>query len=384
MAINIKPYLNGDKTYYQVDVDYRDSIGKRRQKRATGFETMAEARKAGPIVLQKLIERVQAKERLGNSWKQLVYEFGEYLQQDQAASGEIRQTTAIDTIRTLELYTEEWIDRPASTITPGDVQDTVKSVERKGRSYSRAKALKNALSKLFDWAISRRKIPGMTVNPAKGFKMGRKQRSVTEGEILTIKQIQFFLASAKRLQHPWYPIWYLAIATGMRSGELHALRFSDVDFEARIIRLERAYCGRFKTDGPTKNGKSRRIYINDELMTFLKELRATAQGRPHVLPRISKWTKGEAAKVTRTFLESIGLPSIRFHALRACFATHLLGLGIPAVIVQAMCGWSDDDVTRRYIRDSGHELKGTTDGLKLLTPDEVMGTVVNLYAQHKP
>jgi hypothetical protein len=116
MAINIKPYLNGDKTYYQVDVDYRDSIGKRRQKRATGFETMAEARKAGPIVLQKLIERVQAKERLGNSWKQLVYEFGEYLQQDQAASGEIRQTTAIDTIRTLELYTEEWIDRPASTI----------------------------------------------------------------------------------------------------------------------------------------------------------------------------------------------------------------------------------------------------------------------------
>jgi site-specific recombinase XerD len=87
-----------------------------------------------------------------------------------------------------------------------------------------------------------------------------------------------------------------------------------------------------------------------------------------------------AAKEIRAFCEGIGIPSIRFHALRACFATQLIRQGIPAIQIQKICGWKDLETMQRYIRLAGIEISGVTENLKILPDNIVMGEVVNLFA----
>lgn len=80
------------------------------------------------------------------------------------------------------------------------------------------------------------------------------------------------------------------------------------------------------------------------------------------------------------FLIGIGLPKIKFHALRACFATQLLAKGTPAAIVMKICGWKDLKTMEFYVRVAGVEEKGATDCLRILPSEaEVMGNVVRLF-----
>ncbi len=94
--------------------------------------------------------------------------------------------------------------------------------------------------------------------------------------------------------HRFHPIWVLALFTGMRSGELYALRWSDVDFETRNIRVGRSWN---KKNGftPTKNQKHRVVPIGEELMTFLKELKLLRGNEEFVLPHLKEWACGDAA-----------------------------------------------------------------------------------------
>jgi integrase len=114
-------------------------------------------------------------------------------------------------------------------------------------------------------------------------------------------------------------------------------------------------------------------------MRLLKSLRVTAKGRLEVLPRLPRWANGEAAKHLRMFCVGNGLPSIRFHSLRACFATQLIRDGQAPAIVMKICGWKDIKTMQRYIRLAGIEIEGATEGLKVLPEDEVMGRVVELF-----
>jgi integrase len=71
---------------------------------------------------------------------------------------------------------------------------------------------------------------------------------------------------------------------------------------------------------------------------------------------------------------------MRFHALRACFATQLIRQVIPAIQIQKICGWKDLETMQRYIRLAGIEISGVTENLKILPDNIVMGEVVNLFA----
>ena len=88
--------------------------------------------------------------------------------------------------------------------------------------------------------------------------------------------------------------------------------------------------------------------------------------RGFVLPRIHIWKNGEQAKVLKFFCRSIGLPEIRFHTLRACFATQLIGSGVEPVKVMKICGWKDLKTLSVYLRLAGVEEKGVTEGLNFL------------------
>ena len=179
---------------------------------------------------------------------------------------------------------------------------------------------------------------------------------------LSVADARRFLSAAG--DEPWFALYALAITTGMRRGELLALKWSDIDMEAGTVRVEKSLRQvdryRFVREAP-KTERSRRVLTIPAIA--LRALRsmprtttgyvfARADGRP--LP---------PAEVTRGFqacLERHGFRRVRFHDLRhtaANLALDRMGGDIRAVSAMlghasitttvAIYGTAADDARRR-------------------------------------
>ena len=183
-------------------------------------------------------------------------------------------------------------------------------------------------------------------------------------KVLTEEQVALFLNRAREYNIQWYPHWCLALYTGMRNGELYALTWDKVSFERGQILVNTSWNNK---DGfkDTKSGDDRIIQIAPQLMELLGEwkLQSPAPESGFVLPRISKWEKGEQARELRMFLSGLGLPAIRFHDLRATWATLLLSKGVEPIKVMIMGGWKDLKTMQIYVRKAGVDIAGATDCL---------------------
>lgn len=203
-------------------------------------------------------------------------------------------------------------------------------------------------------------------------------------KVLTESEIKLFLKTAREDQNQWFPIWATACFTGMRNGELYALEWDDVDFENNLLRVTKSYNKRTKEIKSTKAGYWRSVPISPELNDLLVELKSITGLGKNVLPRPRYWERGEQAKPLREFLKAIGLPSVKFHTLRACFATQLLSDGVEMTKVMKIGGWRDIKTMQIYLRLAGVDEKGATDGLRFLPSEEaVMGRVVELFEFRK-
>lgn len=287
----------------------------------------------------------------------------------------------MDYINTVRKHTKAWWPRAAGDLTKADGRELFHQLSAKGLSVGHQKLIKNVLGRIFRFGEEYGLIKQLRVNPVSNIQFGRIEEKMPE--ILTIAEIKSLLANAKLLNHPWYPAWAMALLTGMRNGELFALRFDDVDFDNKIISLTRSYNTRTRSFKSTKSGCWRTIPISTELEILLKELKLSAGNRECILPRLPGWEKGYQAKVIRNFCEGIGLPSIKFHTLRACFATQLIKQGVPPIQIQKICGWKDLETMQRYVRLAGTEVTGATEGLKVLPEEQVMDQVVNLFESSK-
>jgi len=88
-----------------------------------------------------------------------------------------------------------------------------------GKSRSFQVNLKAAISGVYRWAIEGNKLKDLQAIPTEGV-LTLKKTQERPPEILTLEEIRTLLKKAKSHQHPWYPIWTVALLTGMRAGEL--------------------------------------------------------------------------------------------------------------------------------------------------------------------
>lgn len=206
---------------------------------------------------------------------------------------------------------------------------------------------------VFSFAFERGHI-NKNPTPLLKFKCNDKIRSV-----LDENQIVLLLRKSQEVDWEWYPHYALAVYTGMRNGELYALTWDKVDLEKRLIRVDLSWSdkGGFKS---TKSGDDRILEIASPLLPLLKELKLKSGANEFVLPRLTKWDKGEQARFLRLFLQMTGLPQIRFHDLRASWATLLLSKGVAPSKVMSMGGWKDMDTMMIYMRKAGIDIKGST------------------------
>jgi integrase len=151
-------------------------------------------------------------------------------------------------------------------------------------------------------------------------------------------------------------LYALAVATGLRLGELLGLRWGDVDLEAAAVHVRRAAVegrGGCVTFAEPKTSRSRRMVdLSAFAIAALGRHRARLGATPH--PGRLVFTSSEGLPIRRTnlhrrsfkpLLVRAGLPDVPFHALRHTAATLALAAGVHPKIVQERLGHSSIALT---------------------------------------
>jgi integrase len=196
-------------------------------------------------------------------------------------------------------------------------------------------------------------------NPCKAFKKRLPKVERREMKTLTAEQAQRLLDEI-RYRRVYWPV-IIALATGMRRGEILALRWRNVSLNSGIIRivesLEETRAGlRFKAP---KTDRSRSVVLPSFAVEELRRLKceqaeellklgvrqdgdtllcARADGSPMPPRSLSH----EFAKVANLVMDN---PRVRFHDLRHSHATQLLLAGVHPKVAQERLGHSSISTT---------------------------------------
>lgn len=197
----------------------------------------------------------------------------------------------------------------------------------------------------------------LTANPATLVKLPPLPR--VERVTWTEAQVRAFLVSAEG--NPYRHAWYLALATGIRRGELLALRWRDYDRVASTLTI-RGSLARMPGGlviGEPKTPGSRRTLALSELCKAALAGQAAQQKRWQLQAR-DVWEQHDLIFTThaghpldpeqlvRAFhalREKAGLPRLRFHDLRHTNATLLLQLGTNLKVVSERLGHANIQMT---------------------------------------
>ncbi|HYT37664.1 MAG TPA: site-specific integrase [Ktedonobacteraceae bacterium] len=154
----------------------------------------------------------------------------------------------------------------------------------------------------------------------------------------------------------------VALATGMRRGELLGLRWQDVNFDTRGLQVQRTISrqrkrGIVESEPKTSRGR-RNIILPPFAIDVLKQHRTRQlEARLKVGPAWEEsnfvFCNGHGGflepsqlhMMFRSLLEDAGLPQIRFHDLRHSAATIMLSMGVHPKVVRELLGHSSISMT---------------------------------------
>jgi integrase len=138
----------------------------------------------------------------------------------------------------------------------------------KGLSRSTVALVKAPISGILSYAVESEEIES---NPMNDLKLKHKKRAFNV-EPLTETEVEQLLDQAKIFMDGYYyPHILCALRTGLRIGEMKALKWKDIDFEKRQIEVKRS-CRRGRVTG-TKTDRRRRVEVTPHLAETLKKLR---------------------------------------------------------------------------------------------------------------
>lgn len=138
------------------------------------------------------------------------------------------------------------------------------------------------------------------------------------------------------------PMMVLAYETGMREGEILALRWEDVDFRRHLARLRR-----------TKNGEARSVPLTEEAERVLRPPVWWRRDADYVFP--SKDGRGYLGRVSHVFArvaKRAKVQGARFHDFRHTFCTRMVERGVDLITLQAITGHKTLDMLQRYSHPS--------------------------------
>jgi integrase len=257
-------------------------------------------------------------------------------------------------------------DMPAAKITTRDIDKLLQTVAATGVSPRAVNKTRNIIAAAFNYgmrgsAFGLPSNPGLTADvrrePHPGVLLyyspaeveaiadaladGRRRTSATNR---TADQIALDGQDAELVRTAAY--------TGLRLGELLALRWRDVDFTSSVLTISRALSAGIETT--TKSGRVRRVPLPTQASDALRRLArrtdftAPAEfvfvdtvGRP-----LNSVTVRKRFKQAR---DAIGARALRFHDLRHTYGSLLAASGVDLVTIKETMGHSALSTTGRYL-----------------------------------
>ncbi len=260
-------------------------------------------------------------------------------------------------------------DRALDSIKPEDVEDLMRRMEaggagRRAAKPVGAKSIRNyigTLSALFNFAQAK---GWLDVNPVRRVELPGVEHS-EDIRFLLPAEVESLADAA--VDGPYQALdraLYMAAAmTGLRQGELVALRWRDVDWPSARIRVRQNFVlGEFGT--PKSKRSTRSVPMADALAGELDRLFRVARRQADAdLVFADPMNGGPLSKaaILRRYRRALTAARLdtahRFHDLRHTFGTRMAAAGVPIRMLQEWMGHRDIETTQRYAdyAPSAHE-----------------------------
>jgi integrase len=256
-------------------------------------------------------------------------------------------------------------DRPAAQITPAEVEAVLATVEATGVGPRTVNKYRATMSAVFAYAQKPTTF-ALAANPARATDRRREvQRAALD--TYTVAEIEQLACALQDGRHrdPARPasneadraedrqdaeLARVAAYTGLRQGELRALRWRDVG--ENVLTVSRALSA--GVESGTKGGRVRHVPLVPQAAAALDRLRERGDFTAPDELVFCNW-KGRAldeSALRRRFMaarDAAALRPLRFHDLRHTYGSLLAAAGLPVTDIQAAMGHADVQTTARYL-----------------------------------
>jgi integrase len=258
-------------------------------------------------------------------------------------------------------------DRPAEAISTREIDALLGKIARTGVSARAVNKNRNIIAAAFNYGM-RESAFGLSRNPALTADVRREAHPgvllyYSPAEIERIagalsdglrrRQTDRRTSDQRSVDEQDAELVRVAAYTGLRLGELLALRWKDIDLDGVAMTVSRAMSAGVETT--TKSGRVRRVPLPDQASTALKRLRQRADfvepdeyvfAHPALGRPLNPVTVRKRFKQAR---DAIGSRPLRFHDLRHTYGSLLAAAGVDLVTIKEMMGHSALSTTGRYL-----------------------------------
>lgn len=226
------------------------------------------------------------------------------------------------------------------------------------------------LNLIFDYAL---KLSYISANPLAKVKTPKLAKHKVDA--LSSVEVSIFIKEVNQLPQMQRLIYTLLLTTGLRRGECFGLQWGDIDFDNRIIHIERnvtyTTLNGISLGLPKTNTGIRDIPIIEGLMSLLIDYKASEAKTITLSDKAFLFHLPESplqphdptyiTKHMKKFMKRIGLPDMSPHDLRHTCASLLLQSGADIKSVQDILGHSNASTTLNfYVRSNMESMRGAT------------------------
>ena len=258
--------------------------------------------------------------------------------------------------RTLKKHGKALWRRPLVAIRPLDLDAHLHDLERSGVPSAARRGYRERIRQVFRYAVAKRLL---TLSPADSLEVPKHRPSTRR--TWERSEVSAFLAVARG--HRLYALFFTALATGLRAGELLGLQWGDVDLDQGVLTVRHTWGPGpdGQVLGEPKTARSKRtIPLSSDVVEILTARHTAWIHERIVVEGVEEWRGGEfvfswptgkpmspdtvSSELDRLIIAA-EVPRLTMHGLRHSYATHALRVGMPVQVLSERLGHSRTSLT---------------------------------------